>query len=70
MTQAKRKRELGGLEGGGMVSELQCREGFKEDKTFDGRFVEREWPWRCGWREGLSRWMDHLVGEPQVVSEK
>lgn len=70
MTEAKRKRELGGFEGVGMVSELQSREGVKEDKAFDGRFVEREWPRRRGWKEGLSRWMDHLVGGAQVVSEK
>ena len=62
---APEKRELGEFKGAGMVSEVQGREGFKEDKVFNGRFVERECPWRCGWREGLSRWMDHLIGEPR-----
>lgn len=70
MTQAKRKRELGGFKGVGMVSEWRCREGFKEDKALDGRSEEREGLWRRGWREGLSRRMDHLAGEPQMVSEK
>lgn len=36
------KEKLGEFKGAGMVSEVQGREGFKEDKVFDGRFVERE----------------------------
>ena len=46
MTQAKRKRELGGFKGAGMVSEWRCTEGFKEDKALDGRSEEREGLWR------------------------
>lgn len=39
---AQEKEKLGEFKGAGMVSEVQGREGFKEDKVFDGRFVERE----------------------------
>lgn len=39
---APEKEELGEFKGTGMVSEAQGKEGFKEDKVFDGGFVERE----------------------------
>lgn len=39
---AQEKEKLGEFKGAGMVSEVQGGEGFKEDKVFDGRFVERE----------------------------
>ena len=45
MTQCDRapeKEELGEFKGAGMVSEVQGWEGFKEDKVFAGRSVERE----------------------------
>lgn len=38
---APETEELGEFKGAGMVSEVQDREGFKEDKEFDGRFAER-----------------------------